>query len=74
MDPNKALLGLSPFAWNPIGFAAFMLDRAPGFKSLLARAAYSGSHQVPANVTRAGVGYLMLPPEEERGALYDVWK
>jgi hypothetical protein len=72
-DQNKALLGLSPFAWNPIGMALFMLDRMPGVKSNLARSLYSGAEQIPANAARVGIGYGMLPPEEERGALYDAY-
>jgi hypothetical protein len=73
MDPNKNLLGLAPFAWNPLGMALFMMDRMPGAKSRLARGLYSGAEQIPANAARVGIGYGMLPPEEERGALYDAY-
>jgi hypothetical protein len=74
MDPNKNLLGLAPMSATPWGLAAFMLDRAPGLKSLLARGLYQGSQQIPATAARLGIGYAMLPPEEERGALYDLFQ
>lgn len=73
MDPNKALLGLTPLGINPASWALFMLDRMPGAKSLLARGLYSGAEQIPANAARIGIGYNMMPPESERGALYDVF-
>lgn len=72
-DPNKALLGLTPLGVNPLSWILFMADRMPGLKSYAARGLYSGSKQIPANAARIGIGYEMLPPEEYRGALYDVF-
>jgi hypothetical protein len=71
MDPNKNLLGLAPLGINPLSWLLFMADRAPGLKSLAARGLYSGAEQIPATAARTGVGYLMMPPEDQRGALYD---
>ena len=74
MAPNNNLLGLTPLGPNPLSWALFMADRMPGLKSLTARGLYSGAEQIPATAARVGVGYAMMPPEEERGALYDLWQ
>lgn len=55
MDLNKNPMGLSLLAHNPATWAAFMADKSALFKSLAARALYSGAEQIPASVARGGV-------------------
>lgn len=74
MAPNNNILGLTPLGPNPLSWALFMADRMPGLKSLAAQGLYSGARQVPSTAARVGIGYAMMPPENERGALYDLWQ
>lgn len=73
MDANKNPLGLGWLA-QPWMIPFWMWDRSPAAKGLTARALYSGSEQIPATLTRAGVGALMsqtgLPQDDPRGILY----
>ncbi len=55
MDLNKNPMGLSLLAQNPAAWAAFMADKSALFKSLAARAVYSGSEQIPAAAARGGI-------------------
>ena len=53
MDANKNPAGLGWLAAHPSTWAAFLADRSPLFKSLVARMVYSGSEQIPATAGRA---------------------
>jgi hypothetical protein len=56
MDANKNPMGLSLIARDPAYLAAFMADRSPLFKSLVARMLNAGSKQIPATAARVGIG------------------
>jgi len=59
MEANKNPAGLALLTQNPTGFAAFMADKSALFKSLLARALFSGSERIPqAAAGLATTGYL----------------
>lgn len=73
MSGNNNVLGLTPLGPNPLSWLLFMTDRSPRAMGALARSLYSGSQQIPANAARIGIGELVLPPDERRGALYDVF-
>lgn len=66
MDANKNPIGLGWLAFHPESWIGFMADRSPLIKSLLARAMYSGSEQIPPNVARGlGTGAGMLSEQDE---------
>jgi hypothetical protein len=48
--------GLAWLTTNPASFAAFMADRSPAFKSVVARLVNAGKEQIPANVARGTIG------------------
>lgn len=56
MDANKNPAGLAWLYNHPTSFAAFVADRSPLFKSLLARMINAGREQIPATAARAGIG------------------
>ena len=53
MDANKNPAGLGLLTERPAIFAAWMADRSPIFKSLVARMLNAGSEQIPATAGRA---------------------
>lgn len=55
LDANKNPMGLSLLTTDPRKFAAFMADRSPLFKSLIARMLNAGKTQVPATAARGAV-------------------
>lgn len=55
MELNKNPMGLALLAHSPASWAAFMADKSALFKSLAARAIYSGSDQIPATAARGGI-------------------
>lgn len=59
IDANKNPVGLGPIAGHPGWMAAFLADRSAWLKAMLGRGLYSGSEQIPAAATRAGVGAYM---------------
>lgn len=67
---NNNQLGLTPLGVNPLSWLLFMTDRSPRAMSVLARGLNAGAGQIPATTARAGIGYYMMPPEDQRGALY----
>lgn len=56
MQLNNNPGGLAWLSHNPASWAAFMADKSSLFKSLAARALYSGSEQIPATAARLGIG------------------
>ena len=56
IEANRNPLSLALLAHNPSSFAMFLADKSDLFKSLLARAMYSGSEQIPATAARVGLG------------------
>lgn len=64
---NKDVGGLAWLIANPLRFAAFMADRSPAFKSVVARMMHSGSEQIPATAARAGVGAYEAETQNQRG-------
>jgi hypothetical protein len=60
MDANKNPAGLSLLAGHKGAFAAFLADRSPLFKSLIARMMNAGSEQIPANAARVGIGLTTM--------------
>lgn len=61
LDANKNPAGLGWLTVNPEKFAAWMADRSPLFKSLVARMLNAGKEQIPANAARAvGTGAQVL--------------
>lgn len=68
---NRNPASFGTLAHNPTGFAAWMLDKSDLGKSILARALYSGSEQIPATAARVGIGGLMADSgqPEDKGIL-----
>ena len=60
---NKNPGGLAWLARNPQAWAAFMADKSELFKSLLARAMYSGSERVPQAVAGTATAVLNQPKQ-----------
>lgn len=58
MSGNRNVAGLALLANNPGAALGFMADRSDAVKSLLGRAMYQGSEQIPATTARLGVGLL----------------
>jgi len=69
MDANKNPLGLVWLAMHPATWLGFAADRSPLIKSLVARAMYSGSEQIPSTVGKvvgAGIGMAQgTPPTQQ---------
>lgn len=71
MDSNKNPLGLGWLAMHPETWLGFAADRSPFIKSLLARAFYSGSKQIPATMARVAIPALdslsntIQPPQDQ---------
>ncbi len=71
MDANKNPMGLALLAKNPAAWAAFMADRSPLFKSLVARTLNATQNSLPAgNIWNAGAAI----PSEPKNRLAELMK